>query len=391
MSEAVLDAPLGPAQRRRSLLFLGLAVAALSLAMGIQQGLNENYVVSDIGVNPFERGGLEASREACGILALGILAMLAGFAEPLVGAGMILLAAFGLSSYAYIHDYVWVVAMSLVWSQGLHCWMPLPSSMALALAEPGRAGHRLGQIGAAGAAGFGLGLAVAWVLSRAGTPMRPMYVVAGAAAALGAAACLGIPRKVKTPGPRLVFRRRYGIYYALTFLEGWRKQVFICFAPFMLVFVYKTPLESMLILWGVVQVINYFASPHVGRLIDRVGERRILIVYYAGIIPVFAGYALVGNIYVLYGLFIVDSFLFLLVMALTTYVNRIVPRSEHTQTLSMGVAMNHVAAVAMPLLGGYVWKMYGYQWTFVIAGVAAVLSLLVSMRVPAKESSKFQA
>ena len=377
--------PLGPvtaAARRRSLTFLGMAVAGVSFCMSIQMGLNTNFLVEEIHVDARQQGFVEAFRESCGIAAFAVLALLAGFAEPLVGAGMLVLLAAGLSGYAFVHDYAWVIVLSLVWSQGLHVWMPLPNAMTLALAEPGRTGYRLGQIGAAGAVGTALGLGAALGLAEIGVSMRPMYVVAGCAAVLAAGACLGIPRNLKTPGPRLVLRRRYGLYYLLSFLEGWRKQIFLCFAPFLLIHDYGTDLKRMLLLWVIVQVIAYFAAPRVGRLIDRLGERRVLVGYYVGLICVFAGYALVRNLFVLYALFIADSVLWMLVMALTTYVNRIAPTSEHTPTLSMGVAMNHVAAVTMPLVGGIVWQYVGYQWTFAIGAVAAVLSILASLRVP---------
>ncbi len=367
---------------RRSLLFLGLAVAGASFAMAIQMGLNTNFLVEEIGVNAEQQGRLEACRETCGITAFLVLAALAGFAEPLVGAAMLVLLALGLAAYSLVHEFTWVIVLSLVWSQGLHVWMPLPNSMTLALAEPGRAGHRLGQIAAAGSAGFGLGLAASFILSLVGVGMRPMYIVAGGAAVCGAAACLGIYRKVKTPGPRLVFKRKYGLYYLLSFLEGWRKQIFLCFAPFLLVKVYETDLRHMLVLWGIIQVIGYFASPRVGRLIDRVGERRVLLTYYASLIAVFIGYAFIPNKYVLYGLFVADSVLFMAAMALTTYVNRIAPKTEHTQTLSMGIAMNHVGAVSMPFVGGLLWTYFGQQWTFMIGALAVILSLLVTLRVP---------
>jgi MFS family permease len=371
------------AGRRRSLLFLGLAVACVGFTMSLQIGLNSNFLADDIGVTGEQIGILEAFRESCGVIAFGVLAILAGLAEPLVGAAMLVLLAAGLSAYMFVHDYVWVVLMSLVWSQGLHVWMPLPNSMTLSLAEPGRAGHRLGQIGAAGSVGWGLGLAVAYGLTRLGVPMRPMYLVAGASAVIAALACLGIRRDLKTPGPRLVFRRRYGLYYVLSFLDGWRKQIALCFAGYLLVKIYKAPLEVMLILWGSVQVITFIAAPHVGRLIDRIGERRILTIYFSSLILVFIGYATIPNQYVLYGLFVLDGALFVLVMALTTYVNRIVPPSEHTPTLSMGVAMNHVGAVSMPLIGGFIWTYLGYQWLFVMGVVAAVLSVaVVLLRVP---------
>jgi MFS family permease len=189
---------------------------------------------------------------------------------------------------------------------------------------------------------------------------------------------------VKTPGPRLVFSRRYRLYYLLCFLEGWRKQIFICFAGFLLVKIHGVKLPVILGLFAVVQVISFFAAPRVGRLIDRLGERRILVVYFATLIAVFLGYALIPNLYVLYVLFVVDGVVWTLAMALTTYVNRIAPPSEHTPTLSMGVAMNHVAAVTMPLAGGVLWK-YDYQWTFALGVLAAAISIVVALRVPKRQ------
>jgi len=380
------DLPLegGPteAQRRRSLLLVRLAVAGAGAAMAIQMGLNENFLVQDIGVTGLQRGLLETFRETCGIIAFGVLAILAGLAEPVVGAAMLLLLGAGLSAYALVHGYAWVVAMSLVWSFGLHVWMPLPNAMTLALAEPGRAGYRLGQVAASGATGFFGGLAAAWLLTLAGVPMRPLYLLAGAAAVLAAGACLGIHRRLKTPGPRLVFRRKYALYYVLCFLDGWRKQIFICFAVFLLVRRHHAPLTTILVLWGAVQVIGYLASPHVGRLIDRVGERRVLLAYYPALVFVFLGYAFVQNLYVLFALFIADGAIFLLALALTTYVNRLAPKSEHTATLSMGVAMNHVAAVTMPLVGGLLWTYVDYRWTFLAGAAAAVLSIPAALCVP---------
>jgi MFS family permease len=369
------------AQRRRSMAFVCMAVGCMGFAMSIQMGLNQNFVAQELGLSGAQAGGLEACRETCGMLALGVLALLAGLAEPLVGAALLMVFAAGLAGYSFVHEYAWVIALSLVWSMGLHVWMPLPNSMTLALAEPGHSGRRLGQVGAAGSAGFFGGLLTAFVLTNLGVTMRSMYLVAGASATLAAFACLGIYRRIKTPGPRLVFRRKYGLYYLLCFLDGWRKQVFICFAGFLLVKVYHTSLESMLILQGVVQVFGYFAAPRVGRLIDRIGERRVLIAYYLSIMFVFIGYAFIPNVHILYGLFIADGAIWVLAMALTTYVGRIAPKAEHTQTLSMGVAMNHVAAVSMPLLGGLLWQ-YGYRWTFMIGIVAAIVSVPVVFLMP---------
>jgi len=387
IEDAALDDPVA-AHRTRGMIFLGLAVAAVGFGLHVQMGMNANFVGEEMKITAYQQGVLEAYRESCGILALLVLAGLAGLAEPLVGAAMLVLTAVGLGAYAYVPSYFWLVAWSLVWSQGLHVWMPLPNSMALALAEPGRQGHRLGQIRAAGAVGSALGLAVVLTLHKLGVHIRPLWLVAGAAVMLGAAACLGIPRRIKTPGPRLVLRRKYALYYALCLLEGWRKQIFVAFAGYLLVTKYGVPLERMLILWIVIQAIGWVASPLVGRVIDRVGERPVLVFYYACLTCFFVGYAYVPNATVLQILFVVDCAFFVLVMALTTYVSRIAPPAEHTPTLSMGVAMNHVSAVLMPLVGGLLWRHFGPRWAFLAGAAAAVISIAVATLIPSKRAQR---
>ncbi len=368
--------------RERGLKFLCIAAAAVGFTITLQIALNANFVVQEMNLSGFQQGLLEMFRESCGIFALGILALLAGLAEPLIGAVVLLFFAVGLGCYCYVHSYFWLIISSLVWSQGLHIWMPLPNSMGLALAEPGCQGRRIGQIQASGAAGSGIGLIVALVLDFAGMQIRPLYIVAGMAALVAAAACLYIPRQIRSEKPKLVIRRKYSLYYLLNFLEGWRKQIFLAFAGFLLVKVHGTALSTILILWLIVQSIGWFSSRAVGRLIDKIGERKLLIFYYACLTIFFIGYATIRNKYVLYGIFLVDNAYFVFAMALTTYVGRLAPPNEKTMTLSMGVAMNHIAAVTMPLVGGIAWKYLGYQWTFLIGSAAAAASIFAVVRIP---------
>jgi len=143
----------------------------------------------------------------------------------------------------------------------------------------------------------------------------------------------------------------------------------------------------MLVLMIAVQGAGYAASPAVGRLLDRVGERSVLILYYSCLTLFFVGYALVPNRSVLFGIYVIDNAFFVFAMSLTTYVSRIAPQNELTPTLSMGVAMNHVAAVAMPLLGGIIWGRFGYRWTFLMGAAAALLSVGVTMLVPRRAAA----
>lgn len=372
------------ARRRKGLFFIGCASAGVGMALCLQTNLNSNFIAGEMGLNPEHQGALEAFRESCGILALGLLAVLATFSESIIGTVMLALLGVGLSAYCFVPDFTWLIVASLVWSQGFHAWVPLPGAMTLALSEPGRAGYRLGQMQSAGAIGSAAGLIIALALVLTGSStIRPLYLLAGGAALLAGIACLNIPCAEKVRRPRLVFRRRYGLYYLLTLLEGWRKQICIAFAGYLLVRQYETPLTTMLSLGLFMQVLGWFLAPRIGRWIDRVGERRALMLYYALMVPLFSGYGFIESRTLLCAVYVLDNMLFAFTMAQTTYVNRIAPPEEHTATLSMGVAMNHIASVVMPLTGGLLWEHVGYRWVFLTGAAAALVSVAISMRLPA--------
>ena len=130
----------------------------------------------------------------------------------------------------------------------------------------------------------------------------------------------------------------------------------------------------------------------IGQIAQPVEQRRvfpdvgkILVFYFACLTLFFIGYAVIQSKFVLYAVYVVNGAFVVFSMALTTYVNRIAPPREHTPTLSMGVAMNHIAAVLMPLVGGLLWKFAGYQWTFFVGATAAALSVLGALRLPRHE------
>ena len=143
--------------RRRGLFFVAVASAFVGVALTLQISLNSNFLVGEIGVSGFQAGLLEAVRESCGIAALGIFVIIAGLTEPVIASLFLILIALGMGSYSVAPTYGYVMLFSLTWSVGFHVWTPLPNSMTLALAEPGQAGRRLGQIAAAGSAGFTAG------------------------------------------------------------------------------------------------------------------------------------------------------------------------------------------------------------------------------------------
>ena len=164
------------------------------------------------------------------MLTAGIAALVMTVAEPVVGAVALLLLGVGFVNYFHIGGIPSLILFSLVASVGFHMWMPISSTLALRLSRVTEQGSRLGRLRAVAAvanlAGIGL---VALVAGVGG--LRPLFVAAGVLAIAGALLVLrvrGIPR-TKRP-PRILIRRAYWLYYALTFLDGARRHIFMTFA-----------------------------------------------------------------------------------------------------------------------------------------------------------------
>ncbi|CAN5445615.1 hypothetical protein BH11ARM2_BH11ARM2_37190 [soil metagenome] len=182
---------------------------------------------------------------------------------------------------------------------------------------------------------------------------------------------------------RLIVRREYGLYYTLSFLEGCRRQIFSIFASFTLIKVYGLNVNAMLTLQLINSVMIAITAPRMGRVIDQRGERGPLVVYAVGLILVFAGYAVSRRVEVLVGLFLLDNVLFSFGVGFTTYLHRIVRPGELTPCVAMGVTMNHIAAVTVPIGGALLWKASGdYRLPFMVGTLLAVGSLFATMRLP---------
>jgi len=208
-----------------------------------------------------------------------------------------------------------------------------------------------------------------------------LFIMAGTATVGGGVAILFASRKRPAVEHRFVFKRRYGLFYALNFLQGLRKQMFITFAIFALVKVHGMPVHTTMVLVLINQILITLTAPTMGRMVDKYGERAMLSFSYIGLAFVFFGYAVVTHRPTLYVLFCIDNLIFFGGIALTTYLHKIAPEADLKPSLAMGVTMNHVAAVAAPLLGGFAWTYFGYEVIFFTGSILAVISLIVSQWV----------
>lgn len=389
---------MGTDQRRTTsgdLKRLWAAVFFLFLGFGAYSACSPNFATDIIKIRPMGIGLVEAVRELPGFLCVFVAALTMRIAEPILGAIAFTLMAIGVGAYATVMGVPSLLVWSFVWSVGMHAWMPISSSLTLNLSEENSKGKRIGQTAAIGSIGTVLGmLAIRLSVSGNPHPGREFYQVvfcaAGAMIAAGAVILVTLRRDIgHMDKPRMVWKSKFLRYYLLSMLEGGRKQVFFTFAPYTLTRIFHAGVEVMSMLMVINAVVGIVGAPLVGKLIDRVRERRIMLWSYSLLVVVFLLY---GTIHkapetvgmsalwvfpILCALYCLDNLLYLSTMCLTTYVQRIAGPEDLMPTLSMGVTMNHVAAVLVPLIGGYLWMRFSYPVMFFAGGVVVVLSILV--------------
>ncbi|MHB9037451.1 MAG: MFS transporter [Armatimonadota bacterium] len=365
----------------RDLKLLWVAVVCLGFGFGVYSAVFYNFATESLRIRPEQLGYVEAIRELPGFLCVGVAAIAAQIAEPLLGSLALFLMAVGTAAYAAVHGIPALMVFSFVWSVGLHTWMPLQSSLVLNLARDDNKGRRLGQTVCASSVGALLGMTVVRLVGHGLT--YPQWFILGSLSIIVAAfAMLPIRRDICHPDkPRLVLKPRYRLYYALTFLEGCRKQVFMTFAVYALTKVYHTHLRTIALLMIINSVVNIFGGPVVGKLIDRIGERRILMTSYSALVMVFLGYAMIHHEYALFVLYCLDNFFYLSTTCLTTYLQKIADPADLTLALSMGVTFNHAAAILVPLIGGILWAKLGYSVTFFGGAAVVAVSLILASKV----------
>ncbi|HNX26645.1 MAG TPA: MFS transporter, partial [Phycisphaerae bacterium] len=273
-------------------------------------------------------------------------------------------------------------------------------------------GRRLGQVQAASFAAAIIGSTVVYLtLSHlAGkTDIRlgnysPVFFIGGIAAIIGSVAffCMKLPG-AHIRRPKLVWRKKYWLFYVLAFLFGARKQFFMTFGPWVLIRIFNEPASTIAKLWIAGSMLQVFFQPYLGRLIDRWGERTVLLCDSAILMLICAGYGLshfIGNprtgLWLLYVCYVGDMMMFGVNMARSTYVAKIAPQPEDVSpTLSMGITINHAVSMSLPWLGGWIWDRFGHSMVFAGAAGIAVLMAIFSAMIPRKsilnEMEKFHA
>jgi len=385
--------PLGRARDlpvwRRPTTLLFLMAAAMPVAFATWSALLNNFVVEVAGFDGSDIGWLHTVREIPGFLAVGVIAIIVFMHEQVLGLVSLVLLGVATALTAQFPSLAGILTITMLSSIGFHYYETVNQSLQLQWLDKLRAPQMLGWLLAAGS-GATLVAYVLIVLTWQAFDLSYnfVYLVSGGVTALIAVFCLVAYPKFEAPNPqtkRMVLRRRYWLYYALQFMAGARRQIFVVFAGFMMVERFGFEVHEVTALFLINLVINMGAAPLLGRAVARYGERPTLIFEYAGLALVFLAY---GGIY-LFGwgvvlaatLYVVDHVLFSLALALKTYFQKIADPGDIAPTAAVAFTINHIAAVFLPALLGYLWLVSPAAVFGTAAGMASV-SLMVALLIP---------
>lgn len=357
-----------------------------SFGFAVYSGVFQNFLRDVMHSSALNLGTLESLREIPGLLAALTAGTLVALAESRVAGLGLLITAVGIGATGLMPGYAALIGITVFWSVGFHLYAAVSPAITLALAKGREGGRHLGRMAGVGSmatlAGLGAAYGAAQLFPR--LDYNVYFLTAGASIFLAALLCTGLSTHAAgAPRARIILRREYGLFYLLTFLEGCRRQIFSIFASFALILVYHVPLRNMLALQFVNAILIAITAPRIGKIIDRSGERGPLTFYSIGLIAVFLGYACFENVGALYMLFLLDNVLFSFGVGFTTYLHRIVRPNELTPCLSMGVTMNHIAAVTVPVGGAWLWEHYhNYHVPFWVGVAVAAISLFATRWLP---------
>ncbi len=376
---------------RQDPMYRFLVVLTVASAIGLQgwRTLFNNFAVELAGLNGSQVGIIQSVREIPGFLALLAVYVLLIMREHRLSALSILVLGVGVGITGLLPTMGGLVITTLIMSFGFHYYETTNQSLTLQYFDQETAPVVFGrQRSYAAATNIIVGMAIFGLASF--LTYKAMYLLMGILlCGLGLWGFAQKPDRHNLPLQRrqMVLRRRYGLYYLLTFLAGARRQIFMAFAVFLMVKRFDFSVQEITLLFVVNNGINYYVSPLIGKAIVRYGERRVLSMEYASMVLIFLAYALVQSKWMVAALYILDHIFFNFSIAIRTYFQKVSDPRDIAPSMAVGFTINHIAAVVLPALGGMLW-MVDYRIPFVGGAVLAFLSLLCVqlIRLPAKSA-----
>lgn len=379
--------------RRPEVLLYVMAVSS-ALGFAVWHALLNNFAVERASFTGQEMGILQSLREVPGFLSFTVVFLLLLVREQPLALISLLVLGIGTALTGFFPTALGLYCTTVLMSIGFHYYETVQASLALQWIDKERTPETLGRLIAVRSFTSIVTFGSIWILfewlSTAGDgPFLDypwVYLIGGGiAAGIAVAAWLLFPRfpQKVTQHKHMVLRTRYWLYYALIFMSGARRQIFVVFAGFLMVEKFGYDVEDIALLFLINAAISVWLAPRIGRLIGRWGERKALIFEYIGLIGIFSAYAFVDNATLAAALYIFDHVFFALAIAIKTYFQKIADPADIVSTAGVSFTISHIAAIVIPVAFGALW-LISPAAVFLSGACMATLSLLMACNVPGR-------
>ena len=374
---------------RRPVTLLFLMAAAMPIAFSTWSALLNNFVIEVANFDGSDIGWLHTVREIPGFFAIGVIVLLMMFREQVLGLVSLVLLGVATAITAQFPCMGGILTITMLSSIGFHYYETVNQSLQLQWIDKARAPQTLGWIISAGSgATFLAYVLIVLTWEALGLSYSIVYWLSGGLTAVVGVFCLLAYPQFEGPNPQrrqFILRRRYWLYYALQFMSGARRQIFVVFAGFMMVEKFGFAVHEVTSLFLITLVANIVSAPLVGKAVAIFGERNALVFEYIGLAVIFLLYG--GLYYFGWGvilasaLYVFNHIFFSLALALKTYFQKIADPQDIAPTAAVAFTINHIAAVFLPALLGYLW-LPSPGLVFLAAAGMAVVSLILSLLIP---------
>ncbi len=370
---------------RTPFVMLMLMSAAMQLSFASWWTLLNNFAVNEVGFTGREIGIQQSIREIPGFLAFTAIFLLLLVREQTFALLALLTLGVGVAITGFLPSVWGLYFTTIIMSIGFHYYETANQSLALQWLPKDKAPAMMGRILSVAAIAQLIAYGIIFITWK--TFHLSFEMVFGIAGLLTIAMVgflwLTFPQ-FEAPHPqrkKLILRKRYSLYYALTFMGGARRQIFTVFAGFMMVEKFGYQVHEVSALFLINCLFNMFFAPQIGKFIGRFGERRMLTIEYTGLILVFLSYAFVSNPWAAAVLYVIDHGFFAMSIAMKTYFQKIADPGDMAPTAGVAFTINHIAAVFIPALFGLIWLVNPSAVFFLGAGMAGI-SLVLARLVP---------
>ncbi len=377
-------------QLKQNPMYRFLMVLSITSAVGLQAWMTlfNNFAVEQVHLTGEQVGMIQSVREIPGFLTLLAVFVMMVIREHRLSAISILFLGMGLGLTGFFPTYAGLMATTVVMSFGFHYYETTNQSLTLQYFDKHQSPVVFGKLRSiAAASNIGIGIFIFLISSLLG--FKEIYlIIGGSVVAVGFWAFTRNPtdKNVIPQHKKMIFKKKYWLYYFLTFMAGARRQIFMAFAVLLLVRKFGFSLQAVTALFVINNVINYFLSPMVGRCIVRFGERKVLSLEYFSLLFIFLAYAVVESKIIVSCLYILDHIFFNFAIAIRTYFQKVGDPKDIAPSMAMGFTINHIAAVFLPALGGILW-MVDYRIPFLAGAGMSLISLMAVQKIRVSAST----